>query len=61
MSEKNNIIVDSPEAVKNVVMSDPQLSSLVETMTSESITQLSMEFWEYVWLGITLGQAYQAS
>ena len=61
MSKKISMDNDGVELLKQRVLADPDMAAMAETLAGESITQLSQEFWEYVWLGVILGQAYQAS
>lgn len=50
------------EQLEQMVLNDAMLSEAVASLantSTESIRHMSKEFWEWVWLGIQLGLAYQ--
>lgn len=54
----------SGEQLEQLVLNDTELTETVATLantSTESIRHMSKEFWEWVWLGIELGLAYQNS
>jgi hypothetical protein len=54
----------SGEQLEQLVLNNTELTETVATLantSTESIRHMSKEFWEWVWLGIELGLAYQNS
>ena len=54
----------SGEQLEQLVLNNTKLTETVATLantSTESIRHMSKEIWEWVWLGIELGLAYQNS